>query len=76
MDPLPWPLIRALGLVMPTWASLVQTRYVWNTPHTLDNSRLEALIGAEPHTPLEQAARQALAGLGRAGGAAPALRAA
>lgn len=76
VDPLPWPLIRALGLVLPTWASLVRTRYVWNTPHTLDNSRLQALIGAEPHTPLEQAAQQALAGLGMDGGAAPALRAA
>lgn len=61
---MPWPLIRAVGLVMPTMASLAETRYVWNTPHALDNSRLLALIGTEPHTPLEQAARQALADLG------------
>ncbi|RYF42709.1 MAG: NAD-dependent epimerase/dehydratase family protein [Comamonadaceae bacterium] len=76
VNPLPWLLIRALGLVIPTWASLVQTRYIWNTPHALDNGRLQALIGAEPHTPLALAAQQALADLGMSGGTAPALRAA
>lgn len=73
---LPWPLIRAVGLVAPTWASLVQTRYVWNTPHTLDNARLEALVGNEPHTPLPRAAQQALSDLGLIATAPPVLRAA
>lgn len=63
VDGLPWPLLRALGLVMPTMKSLVETRYVWNTPHALDGSRLQALIGAEPHTPLAQALEQSLADL-------------
>lgn len=35
-------------------------RYLWTTPHRLANERLTALIGAEPHTPLPQAARQSL----------------
>lgn len=76
VDTLPWPLIRALGLVIPTWASLTQMRYIWNTPHTLDNSRLQALIGQEPHTPLGQAARQALTDLRMAVDGEPTLRAA
>ncbi|HYW58413.1 MAG TPA: NAD-dependent epimerase/dehydratase family protein [Polaromonas sp.] len=63
VDALPWPLLRVLGVVMPTMQSLVETRYVWNTPHALDNSRLQALIGTEPHTPLAQAVQQALADL-------------
>ena len=63
-DAMPWTLIRAVGLLVPTCASLAETRYVWNTPHTLDNARLQALIGDEPHTPLLQAARQGLTDLG------------
>lgn len=64
LAPLPWLLIRAGGLVVPTWASLAQMRYLWTTPHRLANERLTALIGPEPHTPLPQAARQALRELG------------
>ena len=39
-------------------------RYLWTTPHALDNARLRALIGDEPHTPFDQAVRHALADLG------------
>lgn len=75
VDALPWPLLRALGLVMPTMQSLAETRYIWNTPHALDGSRLEALIGTEPHTPLAQAVQQSLADL-LADSPAPVLRSA
>jgi len=39
-------------------------RYLWNRPVLLDNSRLVAKLGAEPRTPLAEALRVALAGLG------------
>lgn len=61
---LPWPLLRVGGLVLPTWASLAEMRYLWTTPHALDNTRLVARIGAEPHTPAAQAVRASLADLG------------
>ncbi|MBX9832046.1 MAG: epimerase [Burkholderiaceae bacterium] len=61
---LPWPLLRVVGLVAPTFAALADMRYLWTTPHRLDNTRLHALIGDEPHTPFDQAVRQALADLG------------
>ena len=61
---LPWPLLRLAGLVAPTLAALAAMRYLWATPHRLDNHRLRALIGEEPHTPFDQAVRQALADLG------------
>lgn len=64
VDPLPWPLLRLAGLVMPTFAALADMRYLWSTPHRLDNTRLCALIGEEPHTPFEQAVRSALHDLG------------
>jgi nucleoside-diphosphate-sugar epimerase len=61
---LPWPLIRALGLVNGSWASLSDARYLFETPHALNNSRLHALIGAEPYTPFAGAVTAALEDLG------------
>jgi nucleoside-diphosphate-sugar epimerase len=37
---------------------------LWNTAHTLDNGKLVALLGAEPHTPLPQAVAMTLKDLG------------
>lgn len=61
---LPWPLLRLAGWFVPALASLTEMRYLWETPHALANERLESCIGAEPHTPLPQALRSALHGLG------------
>ena len=57
-------MLRAAGLVVPTVAALADMRYLWRTPHRLDNTRLRDVIGAEPHTPFDEAVRQALADLG------------
>lgn len=64
VDQLPWGLLRVAGLVVPTFAALADMRYLWTTPHRLDNTRLTTLIGREPHTPFAQAVRQALQDLG------------
>ena len=64
MNRLPWPVIRIGALVVPTWAALLEMRYLWQTPHALANARLTALIGAEPHTPLHHAVLATLADLG------------
>lgn len=61
---MPWPLIRAGSWLVPTWASLCEMRYLWNTPHRLANEKLLALLGHEPHTPLPQAVHAALDDLG------------
>ncbi|MNT37553.1 hypothetical protein D3C72_1736930 [compost metagenome] len=61
---LPWPMLRLMGVVAPTFAALATMRYLWTTPHALDNTRLRALIGDELHTPFDQAVRHALADLG------------
>ena len=73
---LPWPLLRALGVVAPTLEALSEMRYLWRRPHRLVNTRMEALVGPEPHTPFAQALRCALAELGlltvpQRGGAVP-----
>ncbi|MDI1272933.1 epimerase [Polaromonas sp.] len=61
---LSWPMMRALGLVLPKIAALCEMRYQWHTPHALVNTRMAALTGAEPHTPFAEALRAALAELG------------
>ena len=61
---LPWAIIRLAACVLPSWAALVEMRYLWDTPHALDNRKLTALLGSEAHTPLEVAAAVALRDLG------------
>ena len=65
---LPWPVIRIGALVVPTWAALLEMRYLWQIPHSLANDKLTALIGAEPHTALVHAVQAALADLGMLAG--------
>ncbi|MFY3385805.1 NAD-dependent epimerase/dehydratase family protein [Paracidovorax sp. MALMAid1276] len=63
---MPWALVRLAGLVVPTLQSVAAMRYLWRTPHRLDNARLTALIGEEPRTPFDTAVHHALADLGGA----------
>jgi nucleoside-diphosphate-sugar epimerase len=60
---MPWPLIRALAWAVPNWREIVEMRYLWQTPHALDGSKLAKLIVAEPHTPIDQALAQSLEAL-------------
>jgi nucleoside-diphosphate-sugar epimerase len=60
---MPWPLIRAGGLVVPMWREIAELRYLWSVPHRLSGERLAAIIGAVPQTPLEQALDAALRAL-------------
>jgi len=60
----PW---FALWLAAPFWRlarGLLEMRYLWREPLRLDNRKLVGLIGPEPHTPIDQALRATLQGLG------------
>jgi nucleoside-diphosphate-sugar epimerase len=57
---MPWSLIRIGGLFVPTWREVAVMRYLWQRPHRLDGSELEALAGPLPHTPLPHALAAAL----------------
>ncbi|WP_114395282.1 NAD-dependent epimerase/dehydratase family protein [Oleisolibacter albus] len=61
---LPWTLLRLISPVVPLCRELVEMRYLWSVPVQVDNRRLTAFLGTEPHTPLDQAVRTTLAGLG------------
>lgn len=53
-----WPLWKPLGWFSPRIRALGSMEYVWRTPHRLDNRRLLALIGQEPHTDWERSVAQ------------------
>jgi nucleoside-diphosphate-sugar epimerase len=61
---LPWSFVRIGALFAPTWAALLEMRYLWDRAHVLDNCKLVALLGSEPHTPLAQAVTMTLRDLG------------
>jgi hypothetical protein len=45
------------------WKAIVSMSYLRFEPHRLASSRLQGIIGSIPHTPLDDAAAQALVDL-------------
>jgi nucleoside-diphosphate-sugar epimerase len=72
----PWWLARLAALVDTTMRELLEMRYLWQEPVRMDNARLRAVLGSEPHTPLDQAVEATLAGLDCLPGGKRELRAA
>jgi len=62
--PLPWWLVGAASPVVPLMRELWEMRYLWRVPMQLDNTKLLAVLGHEPHTPVDEAVRASLIGLG------------
>jgi nucleoside-diphosphate-sugar epimerase len=62
--PLPWWMLRIAALFAETPHEMTEMRYLWQQAPRLDNARLVATLGAEPHTPLDQAVRATLIAMG------------
>jgi hypothetical protein len=60
----PWWLLTLASPFVATFRELREMRYLWRTPVHLDNARLLALLGHEPHTPLDEAVEATLIGMG------------
>jgi nucleoside-diphosphate-sugar epimerase len=60
----PWWLIVLAAPFVATFREMLEMRYLWRVPLRMDNSRLEGVIGTEPHTPLDEAIETTLTGLG------------
>jgi len=61
---LPWWLVGLASPVVPLMRELWEMRYLWRVPMQLDNTKLLTILGTEPHTPVEEAVRASLIGLG------------
>jgi len=59
----PWWLIMLGAVFVTTFREMLEMRYLWRVPLCMDNTRLRAAIGTEPHTPLDQAVEATLVGL-------------
>jgi nucleoside-diphosphate-sugar epimerase len=60
----PWWLLTLGAPFVTFFREMQEMRYLWRQPLRLDNRRLVGVLGAEPHTPLDEAVRQTLIGLG------------
>lgn len=60
----PWWLLSLLSPFVATFREMREMRYLWRMPIRMDNSRLNSVLGKEPHTPLDEAVEATLIGLG------------
>jgi nucleoside-diphosphate-sugar epimerase len=60
----PWWAVRLASPLVPLFREMIEMRYLWRKPLRMDKSRLVAFLGKEPHTPLDEAVRITLEGLG------------
>ena len=68
----PWPLVTLLSPFVTLFREMREMRYLWAQRLQLTNERLLGVLRSEPHTPLEQAVRTTLTGLGCLQSQAPA----
>ena len=61
---LPWWLLTLASPFVTTLREMREMRYLWKVPLTMDNQKLLAVLGHEPHTPLDQAVQATLEGMG------------
>ncbi len=59
----PWPLFYLAAPFVGFCREVIEMRYLWRLPIRLDNSKLAALLGAEPHTDVDLAIHNALHGV-------------
>lgn len=64
IKPFPWWLMNLAAPFVATLRELREMRYLWQTPVRMDNAKLLAVLGHEPHTPLDEAVSATLQGLG------------
>jgi nucleoside-diphosphate-sugar epimerase len=64
----PWWAVRAASPFVTLFREILEMRYLWCEPVRLDNAKLVSHLGAEPHTPIDQALAATLTGLGCLGG--------
>ncbi len=60
----PWWALTLGAPFVPLFREMREMRYLWQQPVRMSNAKLIKLLGREPHTPLDQAVRTTLAGLG------------
>jgi nucleoside-diphosphate-sugar epimerase len=60
----PWAILMLASPFVTLFKEMREMRYLWRQPLRLDNAKLVAALGEEPHTPLDVAVRRSLEALG------------
>jgi nucleoside-diphosphate-sugar epimerase len=60
----PWWFVLLASPFVTLFREMREMRYLWRVPVRMSNARLVRVLGEEPHTPLDEAVRSTLAGLG------------
>jgi nucleoside-diphosphate-sugar epimerase len=60
----PWWLVLIGAPFVTLFREMTEMRYLWREPLYMDNVRIVKALGAEPHTPLDEAVQATLNGLG------------
>lgn len=68
---MPWLIMRLASPFVPFFREVLEMRYLWKVPTRLNNAKLVAMLGSEPHTPLDEAVRVTLKATGCLGDEAP-----
>lgn len=59
-----WWMLKSFGRLLAIGRELAELEYLWRVPHRIDGTKLAAVLGEVPHTPLDEAVAQALRELG------------
>ena len=57
---MPWPMMRLLALFAPSIREVLEMRYLWDVPHSIDGSKLAITLPAFEATSLDRALADAL----------------
>ncbi|MGY5807880.1 NAD-dependent epimerase/dehydratase family protein [Rhizobium sp. LEGMi198b] len=60
----PWWILPLAAPFVPLMKELREMRYLWKVPLQMRNDRLLAVLGEEPHTPIDEAVKTSLMALG------------
>lgn len=71
----PWWVVTLASPLVATLRELREMRYLWKQPVRMANDALRAVLGEEPHTPLDAAVEATLQGLGCLPASKPSVKA-
>lgn len=60
----PWWIMRLASPFVPMLREVLEMKYLWDRPVRLLNGRIQAVLGSEPHTSLDEAVRNTLVAMG------------
>lgn len=60
----PWWMLPFAAPFVPLMKELLEMRYLWKIPLQMKNDKLVAILGEEPHTPIDAAVTSSLAAVG------------